>query len=254
MNTTMRVALVTGAASGIGRSITESLLENGYIVGALDRNRDGIPEGAIPLIADVRETASITLAVDKFSQGQGRLDLLVNNAGISFVGGIEAGSENDWHNVLDINVLGQMRVLRAALPWLRKSDSASIVALSSCTATNGIPERALYSASKAAVQAMMLSMATDMLHENIRVNCIAPATVDTPFMTELANRSDDPIAKRREFEVRQPTGRMIHPDEVASAVLYLANPVNRSVTGTTLILDGGMGSLRPTIPLEATKK
>lgn len=241
-----RIAVVTGAASGIGQTTAIALRDAGFIVGALDLTAQGLPEGTAPLLADVRDATAITAAIDAFAAPHGRIDLLVNNAGVSFVGGIEAGSEDDWHRVLDINVMGQMRVLRAALPWLRRSDAASVVAMSSCTATNGIPERALYSASKGAVHAMMLSVATDLVGEGICVNAIAPGTVDTAFMTELANRAPDPAAKRREFEARQPTGRMVAPAEIANAVLFLADPVNRSITGTTLVLDGGMGTIRNT--------
>ncbi len=239
-----RVAVVTGAASGIGQAIAKTLLELGVIVGALDRNTDGIPDGCCTLLADVRDHDAVTHAVTQFAEKHGRIDILVNNAGVSFVGTIEQGSEQDWMRVLDINLLGQMRVMRAALPFLRQSDAASVISMSSCTATNGIPERALYSASKGAVHSMTLAMATDLLAENIRVNCISPATVDTPFMTELANRATDPVAKRRTFNERQPTGKMVDPAELGFAVAYLASPLSGSTTGTTLVLDGGMGTLR----------
>lgn len=239
-----RIAIVTGAASGIGQSVASDLFDVGYKVGGLDRTADGIPDGITPLLADVRDAEAVKYAIDGFLDKHGRLDLLVNNAGVSFVGGIEAGTEAEWQETFDINVMGQMRVLRAALPWLRASDAASVVAMSSCTALNGIPERALYSASKGAVQSMMLSVAADLVDEAIRVNCIAPATVDTPFMDALAQRSPDPAAKRRSFEERQPTRHMVGPDEISNAVLFLANPANRSVTGTTLVVDGGMGTMR----------
>lgn len=238
------IAIVTGAASGIGQSVASDLWVAGYAVGGLDRTAQGIPDGVIPLIADVRDGAAVKAAVDGYLAPLGRLDLLVNNAGVSFVGGIEVGTETEWQETFDINVMGQMRVMRAALPWLRASDAASVVAMSSCTALNGIPERALYSASKGAVQAMMMSVATDLVAEGIRVNCIAPATVNTPFMAELAQRSPDPAAKSRSFAARQPTGHMVEPQEISNAVLFLANPTNRSVTGTTLIVDGGMGIMR----------
>lgn len=239
-----RVALVTGAASGIGQATALALRDAGFHVGALDIAREGLPADTAHLLADVCDGQAVSTVIDGFAATHGRIDLLVNNAGVSFVGGIEVGSDTDWQRVFDINVLGQMRVLRAALPWLRKSDAASVVAMSSCTAINGIPERALYSASKGAVHAMMLSVATDLVGEGICVNLIAPGTVDTAFMTELANRAADPAAKRREFEARQPTGRMVAPAEIANTVLFLADPVNRSITGATFVIDGGMGSIR----------
>ncbi|MEM8874221.1 MAG: SDR family oxidoreductase [Planctomycetota bacterium] len=239
-----RIAIVTGAASGIGRAIAEDLRDRGMTVGALDVGAD-VPDGCAPLIADVRDGEQVRAAIDAFAKQHGRLDLLVGNAGVSLVGTIEDNDEADWQRTFDVNVFGQFRVVRAALPWLRESDAASIVLMSSCSATNGIPQRAVYSASKGAVQSLTAALAVDLLPENIRVNAVSPATVDTPFMAELIARVDDPAAHRRSLEARQPTGRMITPTEIATAVAYLADPNNRNVTGTTLIIDGGMATLRP---------
>jgi len=240
-----RVAIVTGAASGIGRAVAASLLESGFLVGALDRSLPGIPEGVEALEADVRDSHAVARAVDAFCGVHGALDLLVNNAAVSHVGTVEEDREEDWQRVFDINVFGQMRTMRAALPWLRKSSSPSVVVMSSCSAINGIPRRSLYSASKGAVHSWAHAMAVDLLEEGIRVNCIAPATVDTPLMADLIGKAEDPDAQRRAFEMRQPTGRMIDPEEIAKAVLHLADPACRSTTGTTLVVDGGMGTLRP---------
>jgi NAD(P)-dependent dehydrogenase (short-subunit alcohol dehydrogenase family) len=254
MNEHRRIALVTGAASGIGQSVAASLVAEGFHVGALDCTADGMPDGATPLIADVRDQQAVDKALNEFAAQYGRLDVLVNNAGVSFVGGIEVGSEEQWQDILNVNVLGQMRVLRSALPWLRKGEAPAVIAMSSCTATNGIPERALYSASKGAVHSMMLSVATDLVSEGIRMNTIAPATVDTPFMSELANRDADPAAKRLEFESREPTKRMVDPIEISNAVLFLSDPSNRSLTGTSLVVDGGMGTMRLTENTTAQSK
>lgn len=240
------VAVVTGAASGIGQAGARALLEQGATVGGVDLHADGMPEGCEPLLADVRSQSALDDAIAGFAERHGRLDVVVNNVGVSFVGTVEDGSEDDWHRVFDINVLGQMRVMRATLPWLRKSSGASVIIMSSCSAVNGLPERALYSASKGAVQSMAMAMATDLLADGICVNCISPGTVNTPFMAELIARDNDPDGKRRSFEARQPTQRMVEPDEVGRAVAYLADPRNRSQTGATLIIDGGMGVLRPT--------
>lgn len=238
------VAIVTGGAAGIGQAVVQVLLERGAIVASIDLTAEGVPVGATALVADLRDQQAITRAVSEFAQSQGRLDVLVNNAGISFVGGIEDGSEEDWHRVYDVNVMGQMRATRAALPFLRQSNQAAIVNMSSCTAVNGIPQRALYSATKGAIHSMTLSMATDLIKEGIRVNAVSPGTVDTPFMAELAARAPDPAAKRAQFEARQPTGHMVSPREVGEAVAYLADPAARSTVGTILHLDGGMGPLR----------
>ncbi|SSW69444.1 2-(R)-hydroxypropyl-CoM dehydrogenase [Achromobacter veterisilvae] len=238
------VAVVTGGAAGIGQAVVQVLLERGCVVASVDMTAEGVPAGAQALIADVRDQQALNAAVHAFGEQQGRIDILVNNAGVSFVGTIEDGSDADWHRILDINVMGQMRSTRAALPYLRRAPAACIVNMSSCTAVNGLPQRALYSASKGAIQSMTLAMAADFVSEGIRVNAIAPGTVDTPFMSQLAAQAPDPAAKRAQFEARQPTGRMVDPREVAEAVVYLARPSARSTTGTILNLDGGMTALR----------
>jgi len=238
------IALVTGAASGIGHAVAALFKDEGMVVGALDRDPGEVPEGCVPLCADVREPEAVKTAIATFAEPYGRLDVLVNNAGISFVGTVEDGTEEDWQRVIDINLCGQMRVLRASLPWLRKSAAASVVIMSSCSALNGLPQRALYSASKGAVEALSHAVAADLVREGIRVNSLSPGTVRTPFMERIIARAADPEAKRREFAQRQPTGKMVEPGEVARAALFLADPRNASLTGTTLAVDGGMGSLR----------
>ncbi|MBP2227883.1 NAD(P)-dependent dehydrogenase (short-subunit alcohol dehydrogenase family) [Azospirillum agricola] len=239
-----RVAVVTGGAAGIGQAVAAELLRQGCVVGAVDRTADGVPDGVTPLVADVRDQGALNAAIGGFGERHGRIDFLVNNAGVSFVGTIEDGSEEDWARLFDINVMGQMRSTRAALPHLRKSDAGAIVNMSSCTAMNGLRQRALYSASKGAVQSMTMAMAADLIAEGIRVNCIAPGTVDTPFMAELAARAPDPAAKRAEFAARQPSGLMVDPLEVALAVVFLLRPGANGSVGTCLTIDGGMAALR----------
>lgn len=241
-------AIVTGASSGVGQAVCQVLLDLGVHVGALNRSEKGVPEGAVYLKADVCNQTSVSKAVDSFMDsldaGNKKLDILVNNAGVSFVGTVEDGSENDWQRVFDINVFGQMRVMRACLPHLRKSSSASVIIMSSCSAVNGVPDRALYSASKGATQAMAMAMAADLVKEGIRVNSLSPATVNTPFMDDIIAKAENPEARKKQFNERQATCHMIDPEELGLAVAYLAHPANRSVTGTTLEVDGGMKMLR----------
>jgi 2-keto-3-deoxy-L-fuconate dehydrogenase len=239
-----RVALVTGANSGIGQAIAARFVAEGMIVGGLDLGAAHMPAGVAPLLADVRDQAGLLSAVQGFASARGRIDVLAHNVAASYVGTVETGSEEEWSRLLDLNVLGQMRVMRATLPWLRRSPAASVVIMSSCSVQNGLRERALYSATKGAAEAMAQAMAADLLTEGIRVNCISPGTVDTPFMAALIAAAPDPAAQRRAYESSQPTGRMVDPAEVAEAALYLAHPANRSVTGTTLTVDGGMARLR----------
>jgi 2-keto-3-deoxy-L-fuconate dehydrogenase len=241
-------AIVTGASSGIGQAVCRVLHDFGVIVGALNRTEKGVPAGAHWLQADVTNQELVTKAVDGFvaslPQGKRHLDILVNNAGVSFVGTVEDGTEEDWWRVFDINVFGQMRVMRACLPHLRESKAASVIVMSSCSALNGVPDRALYSASKGATQALAMAMASDLVKEGIRVNSLSPATVNTPFMEEIIRKSEDPEGRQRQFNERQATCRMIDPDELGLAVAYMAHPANHSLTGTTIEVDGGMKMLR----------
>jgi NAD(P)-dependent dehydrogenase (short-subunit alcohol dehydrogenase family) len=146
--------------------------------------------------------------------------------------------------VLDVNLLGIVRTTRAALPALRRSPSAAVVTTGSIAATAGLPQRALYSASKGAVLALTRAMAADHLAEGIRINCVNPGTADTPWIGRLLASSDDPAAERAALEARQPHGRLVSADEVADAVAYLASPRSGSTTGTALAVDGGMQDLR----------
>ena len=146
--------------------------------------------------------------------------------------------------VLDVNVTGVAQVVRAALPHLRASRSASVVLTSSVVALVGVPNRALYAASKGAVAALALAMAADHVGEGIRVNAVAPGTADTPWVVRLLAAASDPEAERGALEARQPLGRLVTPEEVAAAIAYLASPLSGSTTGTVLTVDGGMTGLR----------
>ncbi|TDB74701.1 SDR family NAD(P)-dependent oxidoreductase [Micromonospora sp. KC723] len=240
------VAVVTGGGSGIGRACTEALLAAGARVGVLDLDPSGAPRhpGVHPVPADVADRAGVTAAVDAVAEAFGGVDILVNNAGISAVGGVEENDDEQWARVLDVNVTGVARTTSAALPYLRRSSHPAIVNISSIAAGAGLPRRALYSASKGAVHALTLAMAADLVGDGIRVNCVAPGTVDTPWVARLLAAAPDPQAERRRLAARQPTGRLVTAAEVAAAVVYLAAPAAGAVTGTTLAVDGGLAGLR----------
>src|SRR5205085_5515108 len=145
--------------------------------------------------------------------------------------------------VLGINVLGMVRTTRAALPHLRESAHASIVNTCSIAATAGLPQRALYSASKGAVLSLTLAMAADHVRDGIRVNCVNPGTVDTPWVARLLGQAADPQAELAALRARQPMGRLVAAEEVAGAIAYLASPLSGATTGTVLAVDGGMHGL-----------
>ena len=238
----MRV-LVTGGASGIGQAAAELLLARGWSVAVLDL-RGEAPSGADFFAADVTDDASVRAAVEGAAARLGGLDVVVNNAGIGAQGTVADNDDAEWHRVLDVNVLGMVRVARAALPHLRRSDCAAIVNTSSVAATAGLPQRALYSATKGAVYSLTLAMAADHVSEGIRVNCVCPGTADTPWVGRLLDAAEDPEAERAALNARQPMGRLVSAAEVAEAIVYLASPEAASTTGVALHVDGGMQNLR----------
>jgi len=236
--------LVTGGASGIGHAVSVAALERGATVAVLDLDPTTAPDGAVGLRADVTDDESVAGAVDDAAAAMGGIDVVVNNAGIGAQGTVESNPIDEWHHVFDVNVLGMVRVTRSALIHLRRSSHASVVNMCSIAATAGLPDRALYSATKGAVLSLTLAMAADHLDEGIRVNCVNPGTTDTPWVGRLLDRATDPAAERAALEARQPSGRLVTADEVAAAVLYLAGPSAGSTTGTSLAVDGGMSGLR----------
>ncbi|MEQ4518192.1 SDR family oxidoreductase [Pseudarthrobacter sp. B907] len=238
------VAIVTGGASGIGAAAAARLAAAGASVAVLDLNPEDAAEGHFAVPCDVADDASVVAAVQGVAEHFGRIDVVVNNAGIGAQGTIADNDDDEWHRVLDINVLGMVRVSRAALPHLRRSPAAAIVNTCSIAATAGLPQRALYGASKGAVLSLTLAMAADHICEGIRVNCVNPGTADTPWIGRLMAQSDDPQAERAALNARQPHGRLVTADEVAAAIAYLASPAAGSTTGTSLAVDGGMQGLR----------
>ncbi|MFF3145359.1 SDR family NAD(P)-dependent oxidoreductase [Streptomyces sp. NPDC057927] len=237
-------AIVTGGASGIGATTAHLLSARGAEVCVLDLEPQGVPQPMRGYRADVGDDASVHAAVENAVTAMGGLDILVNNAGIGAAGTVEDNPDEQWHRVLDVNVLGIVRSTRAALPHLRASRHAAVVNVCSIAAIAGLPQRALYSASKGAALSLTLAMAADHIREGIRVNCVNPGTVDTPWVSRLLDAADDPASERAALSARQPHGRLVSADEVAAAIAYLAGPLAGSTTGTALAVDGGMAGLR----------
>ncbi|GLY43810.1 short-chain dehydrogenase [Amycolatopsis sp. NBRC 101858] len=238
------VAAVTGGASGIGLAAATLLAERGAQVAVLD-----LKPGDDGIRCDVSSDDEVRTAIDTVVERFGRLDILVNNAGIGAQGDVTANGDDEWHRVFDVNVVGMVRLARAALPHLKNSPSAAIVNTCSIAAWAGLPNRAVYSATKGAVLSLTLAMATDHLPDRIRVNCVCPGTADTPWVGRLLDAAGDPAAERAALAARQPMGRLVTADEVANAIVYLASPLSASTTGTALAVDGGMYGLRPRGPV-----
>lgn len=234
-------AIVTGGASGIGLATARLLTERGADVAVVDLTE---PPELYGVRADVRDDAQVRTAVESAAGHLGGLDVLVNNAGIGAQGTVEDNDDDEWRDVFEVNVFGMVRMARAALPYLRRSEHAAIVNTCSIAATLGLPSRALYSATKGAVLSLTLAMAADHLREGIRVTCVNPGTADTPWIGRLLAAADDPAAERAALEARQPSGRMVSAEEIAAAIAYLASPLASATTGTSLAVDGGMDGLR----------
>ncbi len=198
------VAGVTGGGSGIGLATAMVLTARGAAVACRDLDPSGAPSPLLGIPADDTDQASVDEAGEAVVGRRGGLDILVNNAGIGAQGTVETNPIDEWHRVLDVNVLGIVRCIRAALP-----------------------QRALYSASKGAVPSLTLAMAADHLAEGIRVNCLNPGTADTPWVGRLLAGAADPMAERSALEARQPMGRLVSAAEVAESIAYLASPARR---------------------------
>jgi 2-keto-3-deoxy-L-fuconate dehydrogenase len=238
------VAVVTGAASGIGLAAALELARRGATVAAVDRDVAGVPAPLRPYECDVTDAAGVAGTVERVAGDLGGIDVLVNNAGIGAQGTVADNDDREWLRVLDVNVVGIARMSAAALPHLRRSSAAAVVNTASIAALVGLPRRAAYSASKGAVLALTRAMAADHVREGIRVNCVSPGTADTPWVQRLLATADDPAGEMARLSARQPTGRLVSADEIASAIAYLASPRSGSVTGTSLSVDGGMAGFQ----------
>src|SRR3954454_22715191 len=234
-------AIVTGGASGVGAAVVATLRGAGARGIVFDRD---VAEGEDAIRVDVTDAAGVEAAVQEAVGRLGGLDVLVNNAGIGAAGTVEDNDDEEWHRVYDVNVVGMVRVSRACLPALRESSEASIVNTCSVAATAGLPQRALYSASKGAVLSLTMAMAADHVGEGVRVNCVCPGTADSPWVGRLLDAAEDPDAERAALNARQPMGRLVSATEVGEAIAYLASPAAASTTGTALYVDGGMQGLR----------
>ncbi len=239
------VAVVTGGGSGIGAAAVTELRNRGAKVASLYLSHE--PDGPTELAVrcDVGESESVDSAIAAVIDRFGGIDIVVNNAGVGSIGAVADTADDEWHRVLNVNVVGIARVSRAALPYLTASQHAAIVNVCSVLGVVGVPQRAAYAASKGAVAALTLAMAADHLSHGIRVNAVVPGTTDTPWVTRLLQAAQDPAAAETSLRARQPAGRLITPEEVAHAIAYLASPLAASTTGTLLAVDGGMTGLRP---------
>jgi NAD(P)-dependent dehydrogenase (short-subunit alcohol dehydrogenase family) len=244
---TGRRAVVTGAGAGIGRAIAVRFAGEGAHVLVAD-----IDEDAAALVArdlgppalwqgvDVAEEASVAAMIRRAIDEWGGLDVLVNNAGIGIAANTTDTDERDWRMVLDVCLTGTFFAMKHAIGPMRAAGGGSIINMSSVAALVGITDRAAYSAAKGGVLALTRAAAIDHVAEGIRINCIAPGTVETPWVDRITAGYEDPASARAAMEARQPHGRLVRPEEIAAVAAYLASDEAASVIGAAMVVDGGM--------------
>ncbi|MBA2533431.1 MAG: glucose 1-dehydrogenase [Rubrobacter sp.] len=240
-------AIVTGAGSGIGRAIALRLAAEGASIIISD-----VDEVAAKAVAreiggetlvrktDVTNSGEVEALVATVVDEWDGLDIMVNNAGIGVAGTSTGTSEEDYEKVMGVCLKGTFFGMRHAIPAIRDSGGGSVINLSSVAALVGIPDRAVYSAAKGAILAITRAAAIDHVDEGVRVNCIAPGTVDTPWIGRITAGYDDPEEARQNMQARQPHGRFVTPEEIAAMAAYLASDESASVIGACMIVDGGV--------------
>lgn len=231
-------AFVTAAGQGIGRATAEALVREGAEVTATDLNGDLLDglDGVRAFALDVLDKAALTEAVQAAAP-----DILVNCAGVVHNGTILEASDDDFDFAMNLNVRSQFHAIQAVLPGMKQRGGGAIVSIASVASTiMGVPNRCIYGTSKAAVIGLTKSVARDFIDDDIRCNCIAPGTVDSPSLHERLRATGDYEAAMRAFVARQPMGRIGTAEEIADLVIYLASPESRYMTGQCITIDGGM--------------
>lgn len=242
-----KVALVTGAGSGIGRATALELHARGHRIAAFDRDAAALErlvaelgEETIAVTGDVTDLAVVEAAVARVEQEAGAVDVLANVAGIGSTQTVVDTPPELWEAVFAVNVRGVFNTCRAVLPGMIARGGGVVVNAASIAGLVGLRNRAAYCASKGAVVALTKAMALDHVGQGIRVNCVCPGTVDTPWVANLLAQADDPEQARAALVARQPIGRLGKAEEIAKAIAYLASDDAAFVTGTELVIDGGL--------------
>jgi len=236
---TGRRAVVTGAGSGIGLQIATGLLQRGAEVIALDMAPDNVPDPAVKIAVDISDEAQVIAALAKIAD-LGPVDTLFNNAGIGSTKSVLDCDVEEWDRVFGVNVRGTYLMCKHLLPSMLERKYGVIVNTASAAGLIGLPDRAAYCASKGAVIALTKQIAVQWAAHGIRCNSVCPGTVDSPWVGRLLDEAEDPVARRAQLVGRQPMGRLGEPGEIAAAALYLASDAASFITGTDLVIDGGI--------------
>ncbi len=241
---------MTGAGSGIGAAIAVKLAREGYrvMVGDLDQAAaqntvDAIQQGGgagAAYVVDVANTESVGEFVARVLSAENQIDVLVNNAGIGTAGTVITTSPAEWDRMFAVNVRGVYNLCHSVVPVMITQRSGRIINMASIAGMVGLKDRAAYSATKGAILALTRAMQADVMDYGIRVNAVAPGTVDTPWIARITEDQENPEEVRRAMTARQPIKRMGTPEEIADAVVFLAGAQSSFVWGSTLTVDGGL--------------
>ncbi|WP_305985773.1 SDR family NAD(P)-dependent oxidoreductase [Roseibium sp. MMSF_3544] len=242
-----KVAVITGAANGIGRSCAELIIERGgsLVLGDIDLDeglklQNELGERALFVEANVRNLAAIQALADKAVNHFGGLDILVNNAAVALNGVVDEIDEDRWQTVIDTNLTGFWRAMKACVPHMRERGGGSIVNMSSVQGLRAFKGWPAYAAAKGAINALTVQTAADLAPAGIRVNAVAPGTIMTPMNEKIFAAMDDPSELIDRWNKAHPIGRFGYPNEVAETVAFLASDRSSFITGEILRVDGGL--------------
>jgi NAD(P)-dependent dehydrogenase (short-subunit alcohol dehydrogenase family) len=241
-----KVAVITGAGAGIGAATAQLFAREGakVVVADYDGNAAGtvakhIGAQAVAFATDVRKNADVKAMIDGAVKAFGRIDILVNNAGRGILGTVVTTAEEDWDDIMAVNLKGVFLCSKHAVPVMKASGGGAIVNVASTVSVVGIPDRAAYVASKGGVAALTRAMALDHVADNIRVNSVGPGVIWSNYYDKMMQQVPDPAAFKKGLEDRAPMGRVGEPKDVAAAILYLASDESGFVTGSMMTMDGG---------------
>ena len=243
-----KTALVTGATSGIGLSVTRSLVEQGVRVGAVGRRREALDrlssEGdgrsIVPLMADLAEPDQVMRMVREALATLGRVDILINDAGVGYRANVVDTTTEEWDTTFAIDVRAPFLAVHELIPAMIENGGGTIVNVASVGGLIAIADRAAYTSAKAALIALTRSIALDFARQGIRANCVAPGTTETPWIDRiLAGAGDAADELRVQMRQRQIVDRLATPEEIADAIVFLASPRSAFMHGATLVIDGG---------------